>query len=146
MKAAIITLSILVITFFIYQSNSNNRIDEKVAKAQQSIQPKTIALYQDYCASCHGIKLKGQEGWQNKLDEDGHRLAPPLNGTGHTWHHSPDYLFHVIKYGFQNYDPNYEGKMVGNSSLSDTEVWDLITYIKQEWPSKIQDVYNSRYE
>ena len=146
MKAAIITLSILVITFFIYQSNSNNKIDEEVAKAQQSIQPKTIALYQDYCASCHGVKLKGQEGWQNNLDEDGHRLAPPLNGTGHTWHHSPDYLFRVIKYGFQSYDPNYEGKMVGNSSLSDSEVWDLITYIKQEWPTKIQDVYNSRYE
>ena len=47
----------------------------------------------------------------------------------------------MIKYGFQSYDPNYEGKMVGNSSLSDSEVWDLITYIKQEWPTKIQDAY-----
>ncbi len=36
--------------------------------------------------------------------------------------------------------------MVGNSNLSDTEVWDLIAYLKQEWPTQIQDVYNSRYE
>ena len=56
------------------------------------------------------------------------------------------HLFQVIKYGFPSFDPNYEGKMLGNDSLSEDEVWQLITYIRQEWPVQIQDVYNSRYE
>ena len=74
------------------------------------------------------------------------RLAPPLNGSGHTWHHSPDYLFKVIKYGVQKFDPNYKGKMLGNADLTDEEVWQLIDYIKIVWPPKIQEVYISRYE
>ena len=146
MKRVIIIIIILVAIFFIYLSFSNQNIQVEVAKVQKPVHSVTIASYQNYCASCHGVNLQGQEGWQNKLDEDRHRLAPPLNGTGHTWHHSPDYLYQIIKYGLQSYDPNYEGKMLGNSNLSDDEVWQLITYIRQEWPTKIQDVYNSRYE
>ena len=91
------------------------------------------------------LKLQGQNGWKSKLDEDGHRLAPPLNGSGHTWHHSPDYLFKVIKYGVQGFDPNYKGKMLGNESLGDEEVWQLIDYVQKVWPTKIQDVYSKRY-
>tara|TARA_Y100000996_G_C22231857_1_gene523965 strand:+ start:105 stop:545 length:441 start_codon:yes stop_codon:yes gene_type:complete len=146
MRTAALIIVALIIAFFLYQAFSNQSIEEEVAQAQKPIHPETIAAYQNNCASCHGVNLQGQEDWQNTLDEDGHRLAPPLNGTGHTWHHSPDYLFQVIKYGFPSFDPNYEGKMLGNDSLSEEEVWQLITYIRQEWPAQIQDVYNSRYE
>jgi DUF2075 family protein len=46
----------------------------------------------------------------------------------------------------QGFDPNYKGKMLGNDSLTDEEVWHLIDYIKKVWPIKIQDVYNKRYK
>ena len=42
--------------------------------------------YEKNCVSCHMINLAGAENWKG-MDEDGHRKAPPLNGTGHTWHH-----------------------------------------------------------
>ena len=56
-------------------------------------------LYAENCLSCHGKNLQGQQNWLNTLDEDGHRLAPPLNGSGHTWHHPPEMLSQIIKYG-----------------------------------------------
>ena len=80
------------------------------------------------------------------LDEDGHRRAPPLNGTGHTWHHSPAQLFHVIKYGFKKSNPDYEGKMLGNDALSDEDVWSILEFIKSTWPEKILNKYNSHFK
>ena len=50
---------------------------------------KGMKLYAENCAACHMGNLAGHEEWDKSLDEDGHRRAPPLNGTGHTWHHSP---------------------------------------------------------
>ena len=80
---------------------------------------KGMELYAENCAGCHMGNLAGHEEWNKSLDEDGHRRAPPLNGTGHTWHHSPEYLFQVTKYGFKKTIPDYEGKMLGNDTLSD---------------------------
>ena len=40
--------------------------------------------------------LAGNPDWKSGVDDDGQRLPPPLNGTGHTWHHSPDQLFQII--------------------------------------------------
>jgi hypothetical protein len=126
--AYLVILSIFIILIYYFsKSNVNNQSNINI---NDEISPTVITLYQNNCASCHGLKLQGQNGWKSKLDEDGHRLAPPLNGSGHTWHHSPDYLY----------------KIIGNDSLTDQEVWHLIDYIKKVWPIKIQDVYNKRYK
>ena len=53
--------------------------------------------YEKNCVSCHMINLAGAKNWKG-LDEDGHRKAPPLNGTGHTWHHDDKTLHAIIKY------------------------------------------------
>ena len=141
--AYFVILSIFIILIYYFsKSNVNNQSNINI---NDEISPTVITLYQNNCASCHGLKLQGQTSWKSKLDEDGHRLAPPLNGSGHTWHHSPDYLFKIIKYGVQGFDPNYKGKMLGNDSLADEEIWQLIDYIKKVWPTKIQDVYSKRY-
>ena len=52
-------------------------------------------VYQDNCVSCHMVNLSGAENWKG-VDEDGHRKAPPLNGTGHTWHHDDKTLHAII--------------------------------------------------
>ena len=89
--------------------------------------------YQNNCVSCHMINLVGAENWKD-VDEDGHRKAPPLNGTGHTWHHDDKTLHAIIKYGLAKLVKNYEGKMMGfGDKLSDKEIDSVLAYIKSFW-------------
>jgi hypothetical protein len=77
--------------------------------------------------------LSGAKNWKG-YDEDGHRLAPPLNGTGHTWHHSDSDLHKIIKLGFAKLIKNYEGKMIGfGDILNDSEIDSILAYIKSYW-------------
>ena len=90
-------------------------------------------VYQNNCVSCHMIDLAGAENWK-ELDEDGHRKAPPLNGTGHTWHHDDKTLHAIIKYGLAKLVNNYEGKMIGfGDKLSDKDIDSVLAYIKSFW-------------
>ena len=78
-----------------------------------------------------------------KKDKDGHNLSPPLNGTGHTWHHSQEQLFNIIRYGFKIYNENYDGKMQGNDKLNDDDIWSILAYMKSVWPESIQKKYDT---
>ena len=90
--------------------------------------------YQSNCASCHQVNLSGAENWKG-VDEDGHRKAPPLNGTGHTWHHDDETLHKIIKYGLVGIISDYEGKMAGfGDNLSDKDIDSVLAYIKSFWP------------
>ena len=51
-----------------------------------------------HCASCHARNLQGQPLWQ-LIDEYAGRRAPAHDETGHTWQHSDEGIFHMIKYG-----------------------------------------------
>ena len=128
---------IIFILFYIFNSNFG------IAK-EFSIENGEI-LYQKNCSSCHMKNLSGHPKWQTELDEDGHRQAPPLNGTGHTWHHAPKDLFQTIRYGYKKADPNYNGKMMGNENLTDNEVWSILEYIKNIWPENIKMKYESHF-
>ena len=44
-------------------------------------------LYAEYCAGCHGESGQGSENW-DRPNKDGSYPPPPLNGSGHAWHHS----------------------------------------------------------
>ena len=95
-------------------------------------------IYENNCVSCHKVNLIGAEKWKS-LDEDGHRKAPPLNGTGHTWHHDDATLHNIIKYGLAKLVKNYEGKMLGyEDNLKDKDIDSVLSYIKSFWPD---DVY-----
>jgi mono/diheme cytochrome c family protein len=90
--------------------------------------------YQNNCVSCHQVNLAGAENWKG-LDEDGHRKAPPLNGTGHTWHHDDATLHTIIKYGLVGIVSDYEGKMAAfGKNLSDKDIDAVLAYIKSFWP------------
>ena len=103
-------------------------------------------IYLANCATCHGVNLQGNPNWRSGTDKDGQRLPPPLNGTGHTWHHSPEPLFQIIKYGLKIYDENYEGKMVGNENLTNKEIYSLLEYIKSVWPEELRTNYTETYK
>ena len=97
--------------------------------------------YEKNCVSCHMINLVGAQNWKG-MDEDGHRKAPPLNGTGHTWHHTDELLHRMIKYGFAKLIKNYEGKMMGfGDKISDEGIDNILSYIKSYWKDDIYEYH-----
>ena len=86
--------------------------------------------------------LEGNSKWKSGVDEDGQRLSPPLNGTGHAWDHPPKRLFNIIRYGFKKMDPNYKDKMLGNQSLKNADIWSIL---KSTWPENIRTKYDSHF-
>ena len=134
----IIKLSSVLIIFIIFSILSVAKAHNHFPITTESkimIESGKIA-YQNNCVSCHMINLVGAENWKD-VDEDGHRKAPPLNGTGHTWHHDDKTLHAIIKYGLAKLVKNYEGKMMGfGDKLSDKEIDSVLAYIKSFWPEK----------
>ena len=126
----------LITVFFIY--NMSNTVSAHnhfpiTTDSKPMIERGKIA-YNNNCVSCHMINLAGAEDWKG-VDEDGHRKAPPLNGTGHTWHHDDKTLHAIIKYGLAKLVKNYEGKMIGfEDKLSDKEIDSILAYLKSFWP------------
>ena len=100
-------------------------------------------IYKDNCASCHGINLEGQIGWQTEI-VDGRRLAPPHDETGHTWHHPDELLYNMTKYGFEEMlGKKYPNNMpVYENILSDGELLAVLGYIKSTWPKRIKAIHN----
>ena len=129
---------IFIFLFFSIQPVFANHHEEKIIIERADIGSEIFNLgkevYQANCATCHQPNLSGQVGWKDKLDNDGHRLAPPMNGTGHTWHHDDKTLFYITKYVLAKLVPKYEGKMMGfGDKLNDREIKSVLAYIKSFW-------------
>ena len=127
------------ITTFIYSALFFLSVNNAMATHHDSASKIELGkqLYNNNCVSCHGANLQGAANWKS-LDEDGHRKAPPLNGTGHAWHHSDEQLHQIIKYGLAKFVKNYQGKMMGFADiLSDAEITSVLAYIKSTWPKDI---------
>ena len=54
--------------------------------------------YVQYCASCHGPGAEGSFSWRQS-GTDGKYPPPPLDGTGHAWHHPIKALGYQVKFG-----------------------------------------------
>ena len=100
-------------------------------------------IFNQNCVSCHGSKGRGlAKDWKVK-DENGNYPAPPLNGTAHTWHHSPSDLLYTINKG----GGEMGGQMPGfEERLSEQEKLALLDYIYSLWPSDIQTKYDKRFK
>ena len=96
-------------------------------------------VYARDCAACHGAALEGQPNWRQRR-ADGRLPAPPHDASGHTWHHPDPQLFALTKYGpaavaggtYESDMPAYE------DTLSDEEIWAVLSYIKSRWPSAVR--------
>lgn len=102
---------------------------------------KGARLYQQNCATCHGKNGEGADNWR-KPDADGKNPAPPLNGTGHSWHHSNKSLINTIKNG--------TGKIGGNmpawkDKLPESEIKLILTWITAQWPDEIYSAWYNRF-
>ncbi|MFT5446417.1 MAG: mono/diheme cytochrome c family protein [Gammaproteobacteria bacterium] len=91
------------------------------------------ALYAQHCADCHGNNAQGNADWRKK-SAGGLFPPPPLNGTGHAWHHPLRALGAQIKHGA----PGGRGSMPGfSATLSDEQILDTIAWFQHQWPDDI---------
>lgn len=87
-------------------------------------------LFQKYCVSCHGAKGIGEFNWQAR-----ERATPPLNSSGHAWHHEDDQLLSMILD-----KPRPDSKMPAwRTVLSNDDALDVLAYIKTLWTPHIRE-------
>jgi mono/diheme cytochrome c family protein len=92
-------------------------------------------IFTDNCAACHGKEANGHFTWRQR-GPDGKFPPPPLNGTGHAWHHPTQVLAKQIKFG----TPGGQGTMPGFAGiLSDKDIVDSIAWFQSLWPDKTYD-------
>lgn len=93
---------------------------------------KGFVIYSAHCQKCHGVQAKGSPDWR-KPDSEGKYPPPPLNGSGHAWHHSRKLLKQLISDGTQP-----QGNMPAwKDKLSDEEIENVITWFQSIWPPQV---------
>lgn len=86
----------LVVAMFVYGCAASSLPPERWYTNEQVAVGKP--LYAKYCAGCHGDEGQGGRNW-DRPTEDGIYPPQPLNGTGHSWHHSRSSLEKTIAQG-----------------------------------------------
>lgn len=120
----------------------------KLTNQNSILDPVRIAegkiLYEQNCAACHGINLKGEPNWEVK-GPDGIFPAPPQNEDGHTWQHTDRQIFgYIVEGGGYFNPPAFQSNMPGfKDKLTSAQIWALITYVKSRWPEEIRKKQNA---
>ncbi|WP_455374780.1 c-type cytochrome [Kaarinaea lacus] len=96
-------------------------------------------VYAENCAQCHGENAQGAPNW-HKRNADGTFPPPPLNGTGHAWHHSIAVLTDMIKNGSK---PGEGNMPAWKDKLSAEQIDMVIQWFQSLWPDQ---VYAAWYE
>ena len=96
-----------------------------------------MTTYAANCAVCHGDAGQGHPDWQSS-NADGTLNPPPLNGDGHTWHHSDGVLYRIVRDGGAiPSQPNFKSGMPAfGDKLSQEEIVSVLAYIKSLWEGK----------
>lgn len=109
-----------------------------------ALDPAAVAqgkvVYDQHCATCHGVNLEGQPNWQEP-NPDGSFRAPPHDASGHTWHHSDALLIETIRLGGMRLPPEIGGRSdmpAFGQTLTDEEIAAVLAYIKSAWPADIR--------
>lgn len=133
--------SVLLISAFLLASCSeDSRVNIDRWYTQEMVQQGKI-IYQQNCAQCHGNSAQGAQDWQRPAS-DGRYLPPPLNGSGHAWHHPLSQLRDVIKNGRS---PDITSDMPAwKSKLSDSEIDSVIAWFQSQWPDEIYSAWSRR--
>lgn len=97
-------------------------------------------IFASTCAECHGATAEGQPNWHIS-NEDGTIPAPPLNGSGHAWHHPDGLLYRIVSQGGTIQEdpliPNFKSAMPAfGDQLSHEEIVEVITYVQSLWGDK----------
>ncbi len=94
-------------------------------------------VYRQHCANCHAADASGAPNWR-KRDAEGFFPPPPLNGSGHAWHHSTEVLADLIRNG----SPGGKGRMPAwAGKLSEQEITAVIAWFQSLWPQQVYDAW-----
>lgn len=123
-RIAIITLAVGALAACSGGVRPLDRSPETLAQGQ--------ALYQRNCARCHGRSAQGAPNWRQP-DAAGRYPPPPLNGSGHTWHHPLAQLRAVIREGTmpRGNMPAWGGR------LDDRQIDAIIAWLQSKWPREL---------
>ncbi len=97
-------------------------------------------LFWKNCTVCHGLNAEGDADWK-KRDKEGKYPAPPLNGTGHAWHHPKKALVYTIKSGTKAIGGNMPA---WKDRLTDEEIESIILWFQSKWPDEQYRVWTRR--
>ena len=114
------------------QSTTDGRANIDPQKLQRGRQ-----LYLKNCTVCHGLNAEGSPDWRQR-DTEGKFPPPPLNGTGHTWHHPHSALMDTIKNGTQRLGGNMPP---WKDHLSDEEIELIILWFQSQWPPQLYEAW-----
>ena len=106
------------------------------ATATQQLQ-RGRQLYLKNCTVCHGINAEGAPDWRQR-DAEGKFPPPPLNGTGHAWHHPQQALMDTIKNGTQRLGGNMPP---WKDRLTDAEIESIILWFQSQWPPQLYEAW-----
>lgn len=113
-------------------------IPDYIAPSDSAQVARGKTLYEQNCASCHGVKLGGQADWRQRLP-NGRMPAPPHDASGHTWHHPDKVLVDIVKNGLvpgRTAPEGYESDMPAyGASMKDEDIVAVLAYIKSNWPA-----------
>ena len=143
---SLILLSLsLLISFNEVNAAASSTTVAEVNTVERDIDPvqysRGARLFQLNCAICHGKHGEGAKNWR-RPDKNGNNPAPPLNGTGHTWHHSSKALVHVIRHGTAKIGGNMPA---WKDKLSKSEITLILTWITAQWPDEIYTAWYNRF-
>ncbi len=98
------------------------------------------AVYRRHCATCHGERAQGAPDWRRR-DADGFYPPPPLDGSGHAWHHPKAFLRERIRNG----SPPGEGRMPAwGERLREDEIEAVIEWFQSLWPDPVYAAWYDR--
>ncbi len=104
--------------------------------------PELLALgkqvFMDNCARCHGRRAEGAPDWRTP-NAQGHYPPPPLDGSGHAWHHPKTMLRQVIREGSP---PGPQARMPAwKDRLSEREIQAVIAWFQSLWPEQVYQAW-----
>lgn len=99
-------------------------------------------VYLANCAQCHGNNGEAKPDWRMR-GADGKFPPPPLDDSGHAWHHPRAWLKQMVFQG----SPTDQGNMPGwSGKLSEPEIDDVVTYVTSLWSDAIYLEWITRVE
>ncbi len=138
---ALVTLVLASLAILACSSSSGESVVAPAATEPPALSGRSgEEIFTTTCVACHMAGGVGQLNWHIP-NAEGVLPAPPLNGDGHTWHHSDGFLYRYVKNGGKMMEtpslPDFKSGMPEfGEQLSHDEIVAVLTYVKSLWVGK----------